>query len=67
MTIFDLEDCLGVAREHLEFTLWYLKERSFVARSDNNRFQITVAGVDEHERLEAASPATDYPRLPAPA
>jgi hypothetical protein len=67
MTIFDLEDCLGVAREHLEFTLWYLKERSFVARSDNNRFHITVAGVDEHERLEAASPATDYPRLPAPA
>ena len=67
MTIFDLEDCLGVAREHLEFTLWYLKERSFIARSDNNRFQITVGGVDEHERLETASPATDHPRLPAPA
>ena len=52
LSIFDLEECLGVPREHLEFTLWYVKERALITRSDNNRFQITVAGVDECERLE---------------
>jgi hypothetical protein len=52
MTIFDLEELLGVPRDHLEFTLWYLKERGFVSRSDNNRFQITVTGVDQAESLE---------------
>ncbi|MCL4793974.1 MAG: DnaJ domain-containing protein [Bryobacteraceae bacterium] len=55
LSIFDLEECLGVPREHLEFTLWYVKERALITRSDNNRFQITVAGVDECERLEEAA------------
>ncbi len=57
LSIFDLEECLGVPREHLEFTLWYVKERALITRSDNNRFQITVAGVDECERLEESAGA----------
>lgn len=59
LSVFDLEEVLGVPREHLEFTLWYLKERALVTRTDNNRFQITVAGVDEAERLEAESMPQD--------
>jgi hypothetical protein len=59
LSIFDLEELLGVAREHLEFTLWYLKERGLLVRADNNRFQITVAGVDEAERLESESMPQD--------
>lgn len=55
LTIFDLEDVLEVPREHLEFTLWYLKERGFLQKTDNSRFQITVQGVDEFERLETES------------
>ncbi len=51
-TIFELEDLLGIARDHLEFTLWYLKERGFLVRGDNNRFQITAAGVDYAEEIE---------------
>lgn len=65
MTMFEIEDLLGVPRDHLEFTLWYLKERGFVVRSDNNRYQITVSGVDQAELLEredstakASSPVT---------
>jgi hypothetical protein len=53
MSLFELEDLLGIARDHLEFTLWYLKERGFVVRSDNNRYQITVSGVDQTEQIEA--------------
>ncbi len=52
MSIFELEDVLSVSREQIEFTLWYLRERTLVIRSDNNRFQITVQGVDELERME---------------
>jgi len=52
MSIFDLEDVLSVNREQVEFTLWYLRERTLVIRSDNNRFQITAEGVDALENLE---------------
>jgi len=52
VSIFDLEDLLAIPRDHLEFTLWYLKERGLLTRSDNNRFQITVAGVEATEELE---------------
>ncbi|MBL0157037.1 MAG: DnaJ domain-containing protein [Bryobacterales bacterium] len=53
LTVFDFEELLGVPRDHLEFTLWYLKERGYIARSDNNRFQITIGGVDYAESLDA--------------
>lgn len=55
LTIFDLEDVLSVNREQVEFTLWYLRERTFVIRSDDNRFQITVQGVDALEMMEQDS------------
>lgn len=55
LTIFDLEEVLGVPREHLEFALWYVREKGMASRSDNNRYQITAAGVDELERLEEAA------------
>lgn len=52
VSIFELEDLLGIPRDHLEFTLWYLKERGLLVRGDNNRFQITAAGVDYAEQIE---------------
>ncbi len=57
LSIFDLEDLLGVPRDHLEFTLWFLKERAYVTRSDNNRFQITINGVEYAESLDVQSAA----------
>ncbi len=46
MNSIEMEDLLGVPREHLEFTLWYLKESGLVQRGDNARFSITIKGVD---------------------
>ena len=70
VTIFELEDLLGVPRDHLEFTLWYLKERGLLTRGDNNRFQITAAGVDCAEELEerqsSAARQDEAHLLPAP-
>jgi curved DNA-binding protein len=61
MSIFELEDVLSVSREQIEFTLWYLRESTFVVRSDDNKFQITVQGVDGLEAMEhAAGPDARY-------
>ena len=46
MTLHELEDLLGCPREHLEFSLWYLKENGLIIRSDNARYSITAKGVD---------------------
>ena len=58
VSMMQMEDVLGVPRDHLEFTVWYLRERAMITRSDNNRFQITVAGVDYAEQLMAEHSAS---------
>ncbi len=50
LTIMELEELLACPREHLQFSLWYLRENAWLARSDNGRFTITAKGVDEAER-----------------
>lgn len=62
MSVFELEELLGIPRDHLEFTLWYLKERGYVVRGDNNKYHITVAGVDQAEQMEAE---TEHSRVAA--
>jgi len=59
MTIHELEDLLGCPREHLEFSLWYLKENSYIVRSDNGRYSITAKGVDRAEAEESARLGND--------
>ena len=47
--ILDLEELVGSAREHLEFTMWYLQQKHFVQRTENSRMAITAEGVDHLE------------------
>lgn len=54
MNLHELEDLLGCPREHLEFSIWYLKENGLIARQDNGRIQVTAKGVDWAEQEEAA-------------
>ncbi len=51
----DLEALTGRAREHLEFTLWYLGQKKYVTRMDNSLLMITADGVDYLERNYQAS------------
>lgn len=44
--ILDLEGVTGHAREHLEFTVWYLAKKSLLSREDNSKLAITAEGVD---------------------
>jgi len=53
MTLKDFEELLGVPKEHLEFSLWYLKENQCVNRTDNGRHSITVKGVELAESMSA--------------
>lgn len=48
--ILDLEELTGHAREHLEFTLWYLLQKRLIQRGDNSRVSITADGVDYLEQ-----------------
>ena len=54
LNLHELEDLLGCPREHLEFSLWYLKENGLIARMDNGRYAVTVKGVDWAEQEDAA-------------
>ena len=51
----DLEKLTGRAREHLEFTIWFLVQKKFVTRSDGALLQITVDGVEYLERNYTAT------------
>jgi curved DNA-binding protein CbpA len=42
----DLGRFLGCPREHLEFHLWYLKEKGWIGRLENGMLAITAEGVD---------------------
>src|SRR5580698_514729 len=65
MNLHELEDLLGCPREHLEFSLWYLKENGLVVRMDNGRFAVTAKGVDWAEKEEAAERLREDRLLPA--
>jgi curved DNA-binding protein CbpA len=53
MGLRDLLDLLGMPREQLEFSLWYLKEGGYLLRSDSARHSITLKGVELIETLAA--------------
>jgi curved DNA-binding protein CbpA len=46
MGIIQLERLLGCPAEHLEFHIWYLAEKNWIARQNNGQFAITVSGID---------------------
>ena len=64
----DMEQLIGRAREHLEFTYWYLMQKGMIARGEQSRLLITAHGVDyleenystmmQQRRLPSSSEAT---------
>ena len=44
--ILDLEEMTGHAREHLEFTVWYLSRKNLVSKEDGSKLSITAEGID---------------------
>ena len=52
----EVEDVLGIEKEHLEFALWYLREKGYITRTDNGRFCISALGVEAYEEIEGGAP-----------
>jgi len=51
LSLRELETLLGVPKEDLEFSLWYLKESGYLTRSDSARHTITLKGVQLAETI----------------
>lgn len=51
MGLRELLDLVGIPREQLEFSLWYLKEGGYLLRTDSARHSITLKGVELIETL----------------
>jgi curved DNA-binding protein CbpA len=67
MRVREFAEMLGCPIEHLEFSLWFLRERKLIVRSDNNQFEITCNGVEAFEEEESNYSKKTHLTLPAPA
>ena len=56
----EIEKLIGVAAEHLQFSVWYLMQKRYIQRSDNSQLVITVEGIDY---LDDASEKVVRPRM----
>jgi curved DNA-binding protein len=50
LSLFDLESLTGRAREHLQFTIWFLTQKKYVTRADDGVVTITADGVEYLEK-----------------
>jgi curved DNA-binding protein CbpA len=46
LTLVDFEQLLGCPREHLELSLWYLREAGRIQRGDSGRYALTFKGLE---------------------
>jgi hypothetical protein len=64
LTVVELERLLGCPREHLELSLWYLRESGRIMRSDSGRYVLTAKGLETLE--EAADQPVQHKLLNPP-
>ncbi|MGH9661133.1 MAG: DnaJ domain-containing protein [Bryobacteraceae bacterium] len=46
LSMLELESLMFVPREHLIFTVWYLKQKRYIAQDDRSSLLITADGID---------------------
>lgn len=63
VTLRELEKLLNCAREHLDFTLWYLRERRYIRSGDSGIYWITFEGVDKCNEVETTQDEDESRRL----
>jgi hypothetical protein len=57
ISALELETRMALPREHLEFTVWYLRSKGFVQiQEDNSDYAVTAAGVDYVEANSSRNP-----------
>lgn len=66
LNVIEFEKLLGCPREHLELSLWYLRESGSIRRSDNGRYQLTAKGLEQLEENSEANSTANLLLLNAP-
>lgn len=56
VSLADVEERMGFPRDYLEFTMWYLQKKAYIARADNACFTLTAEGVDFVETQRESIP-----------
>lgn len=56
VSLLDLEKRMGMPREYLEFTTWYLRSKDYVTLADNSDLALTALGVDFVESSSSKTP-----------
>lgn len=51
-----VEEMLGVPREHLEFPIWYLKQKGLIETLQSGELAITIKGIDSLQSKAMALP-----------
>ncbi|MGA9063651.1 MAG: J domain-containing protein [Terracidiphilus sp.] len=46
ISLAEIEERMGFPRDYLDFTLWYLQKKVYIAKADNAQYTLTVEGVD---------------------
>jgi curved DNA-binding protein CbpA len=57
LSMLDLEHLMSFPREHLGFSIWYLRSKRYIAQDDRSSFVITAEGVDY---LESQVPNNEF-------
>ena len=58
VSLAEIEERMGFPRDYLDFTLWYLQKKGYIAKADNAQYALTAEGVDFVEAQRG-----DYPTL----
>jgi curved DNA-binding protein len=53
----NLERLLGISQQELEFSLWYMRQRSWITVLDTGQYAITVDGIDKLGSKELSLPS----------
>jgi curved DNA-binding protein CbpA len=56
VSLLDLEAQIGVPREYLDFTIWYLRSKKYIKQEDNADLSLTCSGVDYIESNRSSFP-----------
>jgi len=46
LSVLEIEQRMSIPREHLVFTIWYLKSKRFISQDDRSSLLITAEGID---------------------
>jgi hypothetical protein len=50
MSLLEFEKLMSMPREHLMFSIWYLREKEWIRQTEASDLIITAAGVDQVEK-----------------